>query len=211
MERICAALEGIPLALELAAAKLRVLSLAELADRLHDQLALLARGSRTAPERQRTLRATLDWSYDLLDDDEIPRARVVDLLEQLVERSLVTMVPGGSGARFRLLEPVRQYAGERLDQAGERNALAQRHLDWVRDFARQAFSEFFVSQHESTIRIGEEHPNISQALEFAIGNRDGVTAAKIIDALGYPWFTTGQPDGRLWCERVIAVVPTDPP
>src|SRR5215216_3322559 len=238
IERICAALEGIPLALELAAAKLRVLSPAELADRLDDQLAVLTHGSRTAPERQRTLRATLDWSYDLLDDDErtmlrflgifaggftaaaaeqvvtddqIPRARVIDLLEQLVERALLTRVPGGSGARFRLLEPIRQYAAERLGQGGERNALAQRHLDWVTQFARHAVLEFFVSQGESTVRISEEHPNICQALEFAIGNRDGATAAKIIDALGFPWYTAGQPDGRRWCERVLAVVPADAP
>jgi predicted ATPase/class 3 adenylate cyclase len=238
MERICVALEGIPLALELAAAKLRVLSPAELADRLDDQLAVLTHGSRTAPERQRTLRATLDWSYDLLDDDErtmfrflgifvggftvaaaeqvvaadqIPRARVIDLLGQLVERALLTRVPGGSGTRFRLLEPVRQYAAERLGEAGERNALAQRHLDWVTHFARHAVLEFFVSQGESTVRISEEHPNICQALEFAIGNRDGATAAKIIDALGFPWYTAGQPDGRRWCERVLAVVPPDAP
>jgi predicted ATPase/DNA-binding SARP family transcriptional activator len=238
IERICAALEGIPLALELAAAKLRVLSLAELADRLDDQLAVLARGSRTAPERQRTLRATLDWSYDLLDEDErtvfrrlgifaggftpdaaeqvvadeqIPRARIVDVLEQLIERSLLTRVPAAPGARFRLLEPVRQYAGERLGQAGERNALAQRHLEWVKHFARGAFLEFFVSQRESNVRISEEHPNICQALEFAIGNRDGVTAAKVIDAIGFPWYMAGQPDARLWCERVLAVVPTDAP
>jgi predicted ATPase len=238
IERICVALEGIPLALELAAAKLRVLSLVELADRLDDQLAVLGRGHRTAPERQRTLRATLDWSYDLLDedervvfrrlgifaggfrpdaaehvvaDDQVLHARVIDLLDQLVERSLLTMVPGGSGARFRLLEPVRQYAAERLGEAGESNALAQRHLDWVRHFARRAFLEFFVAQHESTVRISEEHPNICQALEFAIGNRDGVTAAKIMDALGFSWLATGQPDARLWCERVLAVVPADAP
>jgi tetratricopeptide (TPR) repeat protein len=71
--------------------------------------------------------------------------------------------------------------------------------------------EFFVAQHESTIRISEEHPNICQALEFAIGNREGVTAAKVIDALGFPWFAAGQPDARLWCERVLAVVPADAP
>src|SRR5262249_4476054 len=70
VERICVALEGIPLAIELAAARLRALSPAQLADRLDDQLAVLARGTRTAPQRQRTLRATLDWSYDLLDDNE---------------------------------------------------------------------------------------------------------------------------------------------
>jgi predicted ATPase len=238
IERICAALDRMPLAIELAAAKLRVLAPAELADRLDDQLGVLARGRRTAPERQRTLRATLDWSYDLLDedervvfrrlgifaggftpdaaeqvvvDDQIPRGRVIDLLEQLIERSLLTRVPGGLGARFRLLETVRQYAAERLGAAGERDALDQRHLDWVRHFARQAFWDFFVAQRESTIRIGEEHPNICQALEFAIGNRDGVTAAKIIDALGYPWRTAGQPDARLWCERVLAAVPADAP
>src|SRR5262249_10642451 len=238
VERICIALEGIPLAVELAAAKLRVLSPAELADRLDDQLAILAQGKRTAPERQRTLRATLDWSHDLLDDDErtvfrrlgvfaggftpdaaeqvvaddqLPGARVIDLLEQLVERSLLTMVPDGSGARFRLLEPVRQYATERLAEAGERKPVAQRHLDWVRRFARHTSSEFFVSQHESAVRIHGEHPNICQALEFAIGNRDGVIAAKIIDALGFPCFTVGQPDGRLWCERVLAAVPVDAP
>jgi predicted ATPase len=238
IDRICVALEGIPLALELAAAKLRVLSPAQLADRLHDQLAVLAHGSRTAPERQRTLRATLNWSYDLLDeaervvfrrlgvftggfiaeaaeqvvaDDQIDRTRVIDVLEQLVECSLVTTVPGGSSSRFRLLEPIRQYAADRLGDAGERNALAQRHLHWVRHFARHAVLEFFVSQGESTVRISEEHPNIRQALEFAIANRDGVTAAEIIDALGYPWYTAGQPDGRRWCERVLAVVPGDAP
>jgi predicted ATPase len=238
LERICVALDGIPLAIELAAAKLRVLSPAQLADRLDDQLAVLARGRRTAPERQRTLRATLDWSYDLLDedervvfrrlgifaggftpdaaaqvvaDDQVHRARVLDLLEQLVERSLLTMVPGLSGARVRLLEPVRQYAAERLREADERNALAQRHLEWVSQFARQAFVEFFVAQREASVRISEEHPNICQALDFAIVNGDGVTAARIIDALAFPWFTVGPPDARLWCERVLAVVPTHAP
>jgi non-specific serine/threonine protein kinase len=113
--------------------------------------------------------------------------------------------------RFRLLEPIRQYAGVRLDEAGERHALARRHLEWVGNFAQQAFSEFFVEQRESTGRIRQEHPNISQALEFAIVDGDAVTAARIVAALGYPWFTVGQPDGRLWCERVLALVPADAP
>jgi predicted ATPase/class 3 adenylate cyclase len=238
IDRICAALEGIPLGLELAAAKLRVLSPAQLADRLDDQLAVLVRGRRTAPERQRTLRATLDWSYDLLDEDErvvfrrlgifaggctpeaaehvvaddrIPRDRVINLLEELVERSLLTVVPGGWGARFRLLEPIRQYAAKRLGEAGEQNALADRHLEWVRHFTRQTFLGGFAAHHESIVRIRDEHPNVCQALEFAIGNRDGVNAAKIIDALGLRWFAVGQPDARVWCERVLAVVSTETP
>src|SRR5262249_30157060 len=230
--------EGIPRALELAAGGLRVPSPAERADRLDDQLAILGRGMRTAPERQRTLRATLDWSYDLLDedervvfrrlgmfaggfrpdaaeqvvaDDQIPRVRVIDLLERLVERSLLTRVPGSSGARFRLLEPVRQYAADQLDEASELKELAQRHLDWVRHFASQALLEYIFEQRESTIRISEEHPNICQALEFAISNREGVAAAEIIGALGWPWAIAAPPDARRWSERVLAVVPANAP
>jgi predicted ATPase/DNA-binding SARP family transcriptional activator len=237
-ERICVALEGIPLAIELAAARMRVLSAAELADRLDDQLAALTRGTHTAPQRQRTLRATLDWSYDLLDEDErvvfrrvaifaagfgadaaetvvaddrVPRPQVLNLLERLVERSLLTRVPRGLGARFRLLEPIRQYAVERLADAGERNALGRRHLEWCRDFAQRAWSEFFVEQRDSTIRIRQEHPNISQALEFALDNGRAIDAATIIGALGFPWHETGQPDGRLWCERVVTALPPDAP
>jgi tetratricopeptide (TPR) repeat protein len=70
---------------------------------------------------------------------------------------------------------------------------------------------FFVDQREATVRIREEHPNVCHALEFAIGDGDGVTAAEIIGALGFPWQTTGQPDARRWCERVLAVVPADAP
>jgi predicted ATPase/class 3 adenylate cyclase len=237
IERICATLEGIPLAIELAAAKLRVLSPAQLADRLNDQLGVLVRGKRTAPPRQRTLRATLDWSYNLLDDDErvvfrrvaifaggftadaaeqvvaddhVTRRSIDDLLERLVERSLLMIVPQDSGVRFRLLEPVRQYAAERLSDAAERDTLAGRHLDWVRHFTRKAFLEFFVSQREASSRVSEEHPNICQALELSITQRDGYAAARIIDAVAYIWFTTGQPDARVWCERALAVS-TDAP
>jgi hypothetical protein len=71
--------------------------------------------------------------------------------------------------------------------------------------------EFFVAQRASTVRISEEHANVCRALEFAIHNHEGITAAKIVDALGYPWYAVGQPDGRLWCERVLAVVPADAP
>src|SRR5262249_33417495 len=226
-----------PLAIELAAARLRVLSVAELADRLDDQLAALARGRRAAPQRQCTLRATLDWSYDLLDEDErvvfrrvgifagglctdaaeavvaddrIPRAQVLDLLERLVERSLLTRVLGRSGARLRLLEPVRQYAAERLDEAGERHTVAQRHLEWVKEFSLQAFWAF-LEQGETCVRLRDDHPNISQALEFAIRNRDGVSAAIIIHSLAQLWHAAGQPDAFVWCERVLAVVPDDVP
>src|SRR5262249_8317879 len=146
---------------------------------------------------------TRDAAEEVVADDQIHRARVIDLLEQLVERSLLTRVPGASGARLRLLEPARQHAADPLVDAADQDSLARSPLDWVTRFPRRAFCDVFVKQRESTIRISEEHPNICQALEFAITNRDGVTAGKIIEALGYPWFTAGQPDARLWCERVL--------
>src|SRR5262249_960260 len=104
-----------------------------------------------------------------------------------------------------------QYAADQLDEASELKELAQRHLDWVRHFASQALLEYIFEQRESTIRISEEHPNICQALEFAISNREGVAAAEIIGALGWPWAIAAPPDARRWCERVLAVVPANAP
>ena len=140
--RICRALDGIPLAIELAAGRLRSLSFADLAERLDDQLGVLtaARSAGRRRARHRTLRMTLDWSYDLLTDDQRTLARrlsvfaggfrldaveavcggdldVLDGVDELVAKSLVTF--DGATARYRLLEPLRQYLAERLDEAGE--------------------------------------------------------------------------------------------
>ncbi len=197
IDRICTALDGIPLAIELAAARLRVFSPAQLAERLDDQLAVLTRGGRTRPDRQKTLRATLDWSHDLLDDDEkvvfrrlaafaggftldtvervvaddtIGRGAVAEILEDLVAKSLVVDVPGRVGRRLRLLEPTRQYASDRVPN-DERGALARRHLDAMTRIAVTAGREFFVAQSACTTWIREEHANIAQALEFLMRRR----------------------------------------
>ena len=152
--RICRRLDGIPLGIELAAARVRVLGPTELADRLDDSFRILAGGSKAAPARQRTLQTAIDWSYDLLDPAEAALFRrlsvfaggfdldaaevagtaagidpvdVVDLLDQLVDKSLVVTSRLGGGTRFRLLEPIREYGQERLVAAGEWDAARLAH------------------------------------------------------------------------------------
>ena len=145
--RICRALDGIPLAIELAAARLRALTAAQVADRLDDRFRLLTVGSRTALPRHQTLRAIVDWSWDLLDDAErrvlggsrcspaAPRRRrpsrscgddVIDVIASLVDKSLV-IATGDTEVRYRLLETVRAYAAERLAEAGEEKRLKDAH------------------------------------------------------------------------------------
>jgi len=154
LARVCRALDGVPLALELAAARVRVLSLEQLADRLTDRFRLLTAGDRTAPPRQRTLRSTIDWSHELLSEPErillrrlsvfrgwtleqaervcadrlLPPESVLDLLTALVDKSLVVVDREVAGEiRFRLLDSIREYAAQRLAEAGEEEALRDRH------------------------------------------------------------------------------------
>jgi non-specific serine/threonine protein kinase len=163
---ICHRLDGIPLALELAAARARALSVTEIAARLNDRFRLLTTGDRTALPRQQTLRASIDWSYALLTDEErallrrlavfaggwtlhaaeaigaagaVAKADVLDLLTNLVEKSLVKSDAGGD--RYRLLETVRQYAQERLDESGERDLAYNNHLRFYLEFAERAWPE----------------------------------------------------------------------
>ncbi|MCB8908503.1 AfsR family transcriptional regulator, partial [Streptomyces sp. CB02980] len=162
-EEVCRRLDGLPLAIELAAARLRLLSVRQIAERLDDRFRLLTSGARTVLPRQQTLRAVVDWSWDLLEEPERVVLRrlavftggadlaaaeavcadggtpdVLDLLGALVDKSLVVAGPGrdGEGMRFRLLETVAEYAGERLEESGERAATERRHLTYYRELAR---------------------------------------------------------------------------
>lgn len=162
---ICQRLDGMPLALELAAARASALTIAELGARLDDALRVLTAGERTAAPRQQTLRATLDWSFALLTDEEkivlrrlavfaggcrltaaeevcagdgIAREDVLALVTQLVEKSLVQMEEREDAARYRLLETVRQYATKRLEESGETERIQQRHADWLLALVREA-------------------------------------------------------------------------
>ena len=156
--RLCRTLDGIPLGIELSAARVRALSVEQIADRLRDRFQLLNSGDRTAPLRQQTLRATVDWSYELLDEQEqillrrlatfsgwnldmaeqvcsdeaIPADAVLGLLISLIDKSLVVLDGEAAGdARYRLLDTIREYAAERLAAAGERSALSLRHRDCI--------------------------------------------------------------------------------
>ena len=157
MVAVCRALDGLPLAIELAAAWVRVLSVDQIAARLGDRFRLLTSGDRTAPPRQQTLRAAIDWSYDLLSepeqvllrrlsvfagwslemaeqvcaDERLPAAEILDLLAGLAEKSLVEVEPDILGqARYRMLETIREYAAARLAEAGETGEMRRRLRDY---------------------------------------------------------------------------------
>jgi predicted ATPase len=186
--RICFRLDGLPLALELAAGRLGALSPAAIAERLADRFRLLRTGSHAAPTRQQTLTATLQWSHDLLEpdervlfrrlacfaggfeleavedvctDDEVPAAELADVLARLTEKSLVAVEEGGRDRRYRLLETVRLYAGERLDEAGERGALAGRHARWAVDLAER---------ERDSPRLDRDAANLRTALDTLLAS-----------------------------------------
>ena len=165
IEDICRRLDGLPLAVELAAARLRALPLATLAERLDDRFRLLSRGARTALPRQQTLRAVVDWSYDLLfederrlfsrlaaftggcgltaaeavcADDQVPAGEILDVLSRLVDKSLVTAPDGEGEARFSQLQTLWQYGRERLAESGEADAMRARHGAYYRQLAERS-------------------------------------------------------------------------
>lgn len=196
--RICRQLEGMPLALELAAARVSVLGLSQIADRLCESFGLLTDGPRTAPRRQRTLRATLDWSYELLTEPEqallrrlavfaggctleaaeavcagerIVAEELLNLLGGLVRHSLVQMEDGAGAARYRLLETVRQYGRERQAEAGEQATLGRRHAAWCVALAEEAEPALTgAEQAEWLARLEREHDNLRAALHWARQN-----------------------------------------
>jgi predicted ATPase/class 3 adenylate cyclase len=217
---ICHRLDGIPLALELAAARARALSVENIATRLNDRFKLLATGDRTVLPRQRTLRALIDWSYELLDERErvlfqrlavfaggwtleaaeavcaggtIDGAGVLDLQTQLVEKSLVVMELGGE--RYRMLDTVRAYAAEKLAAVpgNEANAVMQRHLSHYLAHAEQARGAFGgPDQDIAMARLDRDHENLLLAHRTAHGRADGVEPGlRLIRALKFYWINRG--------------------
>jgi predicted ATPase/DNA-binding SARP family transcriptional activator len=198
---ICRQLDGIPLAIELAAARVKVLPVQEIADRLADRFTLLSAGPRTAEARHRTLRATLDWSYQLLSpaeqallrrlavfrsgwtldaaehvcsSSEIQAGEVVDLLFRLVDRSLVVPDPDTGG--FRLLVTIRDYAWAKLREADEADSVQDMHLAYFTNFAEEHGS-LTQSGGAGSARMREEHDNLRAGLDFAVqrARRSGQT------------------------------------
>jgi len=231
--QVCRRLDGLPLALELAAARLAMLSVAAVAARLDDCFGLLTGGSRTALPRQQTLRATMEWSFGLLTEGEqrlLPRLAVfaggctleaaehvagdaprgapavVDLLGGLVAKSLVGLEDQGGLGRYRLLETVRHYAGERLQAAGETDTVRGRHLEWCLELAEQAASELQGAERKAWLqRLEDEHDNLRAALRWARQTQQIAPGLRLAGALWRFWWAHGYlSEGREWLETLLA-------
>ncbi|GGW83089.1 BTAD domain-containing putative transcriptional regulator [Streptomyces lomondensis] len=231
---ICRRLDGLPLAIELAAARLRMLTPRQIADRLDDRFRLLTSGSRTVLPRQQTLRAVVDWSWDLLDEDErdvlrrlsvfaggcdLPAAEAVcgpvalEALGSLVDRSLVVAAPPGEAAggemRYRLLETVAEYAAERLDEAGQRAEAERAHLTYYRELARTTDPLLRGPGQLAAIhRLEREYENIRTALRHAVALRDEQEALCLALSLVWYWQMRDlRIEARNWCREVMALGP----
>ena len=211
---ICRRLDGIPLALELAAARVRSLGLPTLVGRLGDRFALLAGGRRGSPARQQTLRATLDWSWELLSGAEQTVLRrlsacaggctletaedicgedgvaVLDTVTQLVDRSLLVR----SDTRYRLLDSVAAYAAERLAEAGETARVQASHLRHYLALAERAALQLRGREQRVWLeRLDAESANMRAALDHAISVGAAAAALRLVDALAWYWFLRGRP------------------
>ena len=223
--QICHRLDGIPLAIELAAARARVFSAEQIASRLDDRFKLLTGGSRTALPRQQTLRALIDWSYDMLSADEQVLLRrlsvfaggwsfetaeaicndldVLDLLTQLVNKSLV-VVEEGKETRYRLLETIRQYTRDKLLESGEGEKVRDKHLAYFLELVETAEPNL-----ESfgfllwAAKLNTDYDNIRTALEWGLTNNIEA-ALRFIGALGFFWTTQGySAEGNRWAKEVL--------
>jgi predicted ATPase/DNA-binding SARP family transcriptional activator/DNA-binding CsgD family transcriptional regulator len=231
--RICRKLDGIPLAIELATARMGALAVEQVAQRLEASLGLLSGGSRTAEPRQRTLRATLDWSHDLLSDAErvlfrmlsvfaggfklqaaeavcsggaIEEEDVLDLLGALVDKSLVVAGAAAGGAvRYRMLEPIRQYAREKLEESGEAAEVQGRHAAFFLALAEEAEPELAGPQQSAWVeRLEEEHDNFREALSWALERGEAGLGLRFGGALWRFWYQRGYlSEGIGWMERVL--------
>ncbi|MFE1328620.1 BTAD domain-containing putative transcriptional regulator [Streptomyces sp. NPDC058741] len=231
---ICRRLDGLPLAIELAAARLRMLTPRQIADRLDDRFRLLTSGSRTVLPRQQTLRAVVDWSWDLLDEDERDVLRrlsvfaggcdlaaaeavcgpvALEALGSLVDRSLVVAAPpgeaAGEGMRYRLLETVAEYAAERLDEAGQRAGAERAHLTYYRELARSSDPLLRgPGQLDAIRRLEREYENLRTALRHAVALRDEQEALCLVLSLVWYWQMRDlRVEARNWCREVMALGP----
>jgi predicted ATPase/class 3 adenylate cyclase len=229
---ICHRLDGLPLAIELAAARVRMLSPQAMLSRLEQRLPMLTGGARDAPERQRTLRNTIAWSYDLLEpEDQILFRRLavfaggatfeaieavtnpdgsLDVfggLERLLEQSLLRQETGPDGeSRFSMLETIREFGLEQLEQSDEVEEARQRHMAIVVNLAEMAEPALWGGLEQAIWlkRLGEEHENVRAALQWAV-NHDADSAFRLAAPLWRFWFIRGYlGEGRAWLNRVLA-------
>jgi predicted ATPase/DNA-binding CsgD family transcriptional regulator len=233
--RLCQRLEGIPLAIELAAVQLRVLPLAELVDRLDDRFQLLRQSARDIPARHQTLSALIDWSHDLCTpperllwtrasvfaggfaidaleavctDDSLPPSALLDTLSGLVDKSVLLREEHRAQVRFRMLDTIREYGRSRLEESGERPSLARRHRDWLAGLVDTATREWAgPRQVDWAVRLHLEHADIRLALEYSMARPGEVATGLRIAA--QPWFWAAMDhlnEARMWLDRGLAQV-----
>ena len=231
---VCRMLEGIPLALELAAARVGTLSVEQISERLAGSLELLTRGGRTAVPRHRTLKGTLGWSYDLLSESErqlfrkvsvfaggwtleaseavgsgdgVEEREVLDLLSELVEKSLVVTKRGyEGGVRYRLLEPIRQYALEKLEERGEAEDTKRAYAQYFLTVAEEAEPELLGPREtEWYNRLEEEHDNIRAALSWSLVGANAELGLSLAGAIWWFWQRHGHlREGLRWLDEGLA-------
>ena len=229
---ICARLDGLPLAIELAAARVRALSLAEILDSLHDRFRLLTGGARTAVRRQQTLRASVDWSHALLTEPErvlfrrlavflggfdldaaqtvagggdVQRYQVLDQLTLLVDKSLVVADDSRGRTRYRLLETVRQYALEKLGESGEADAVRARHRDHYTAMAALLDAPAGSDYEQRLEQADIEIDNLRAAFGWSRENSDIELALALASSLQPLWLGRGRiREGRAWFDAALA-------
>jgi predicted ATPase/class 3 adenylate cyclase/DNA-binding CsgD family transcriptional regulator len=228
---ICRRLDGVPLAIELAAARVRALSLAEILEGLRDRFRLLTGGARTAVRRQQTLRASVDWSHALLSEPErvlfrrlavflggfdldaaqfvcgggdVERFQVLDQLTLLVDKSLVVAEKTSGRTRYRLLETVRQYAAEKLGESGEADAVRARHRDHFTEMAALLDTPGRADYERRLEQAETEIDNLRAAFEWSRENSDAELALALASSLQPLWLVGGRiREGRVWFDAVL--------
>jgi predicted ATPase/DNA-binding NarL/FixJ family response regulator len=235
--RLCRRLDGIPLAIELAAARVLALSVEQILQRLDDRFRLLTTGPTTAPPRQKTLRALVDWSYDLCSAEErtmwerlsvfsggcgqeaiaevctgdgVAPQTALDLADRLVDQSIVQRRGQGATARYEMLDTLHQYGWQRLVAAGQDKALRLRHRDWCRSLAARAEAEWFGEHQMDWLgRLAQEQGNVRAALEFCLSEPGEAWAAlEVAAAMWSHRLSWSSPsEGHHWLERALAQEP----
>jgi predicted ATPase/DNA-binding SARP family transcriptional activator len=239
--RVCRKLEGIPLAIELATARMGALAVEQVAQRLETSLDVLKGTSRSVAPRQQTLRATLDWSHDLLSDDErtffgrlsvfaggwtleaaeavcsgdaIGRDEVLDLLGGLVDKSLVVAGAGTEGTvRYRMLEPIRQYSGQKLDESGEVGTVQDCHAEYFLALAEEAEPHLVGPQEQRWLEsLEEEHDNIRKVFSWSFGHGDPELGLRLAGAVWWFWYRQGRyREGRKRLREALTKASEAPP
>jgi non-specific serine/threonine protein kinase len=235
--RICSKLDGLPLAIELAAARLKAMSPQQILERLADRYVLLTRGSRGAPTRQQTLAFSVGWSYDLCTPAEqqlwcrlsvfaggfelqaaedicgggLNSGGLVDLVSSLVDKSILIRSEFDGVVRFRFLEILREYGRQQIRETGDYAELRRRHADWYQRLARRAAAEWVSPQQVDWIRrLERELVNVGEALGFMLSD-DSLAALEMAADLSMFWLTQGLLGvGRRWLDEALATAPPDP-